>query len=557
MPSETAPPRLLARTIQQEGLEENLRFLILEVHKQILATRDYLAAPTPGARDGVVSKDDYIDNLKNIIQRKCFTLAGQSHNENGALVEFLKAVDVVTVNLERIADFCENILAQGAYVDVEVLKREDFTAFFDAILDAVSKIQSATLGKDAQTALEICKAEHVTDCLYAVALQRIIRKLKKGRDVESWVTILFIYRYLERMGDSLLNIGEAILSACLGERIKIDQFRALEDTLGMSATGQTIADVTLEPVAETRSGCRIGRVRSKSGADGRLVIFKEGSIRKLTQEKANAEQWDKVLPGIAPHIFAFHDHGESGSILFEYLPGHTFEELLLSGDAGEARDALRALCQAMSEVWTRTREATPIKPHFVGQIASRLRDVYAIHPEFRSQVLGIGTLDVPSFDALLLQAQDLDDLLEAPFSVFIHGDFNVDNVIYRKEGQRVHFVDLHRSRRMDWLQDVSVFLVSNFRLQVFDHPVRDVISTVMQDFFEFAHTTAAQSGDTTFAARLGLGVARSFVTSSRFVLDPAFAKVMFLRARYLIEQLLVHDRDNLASFTFPQEVLVD
>jgi phosphate uptake regulator/aminoglycoside phosphotransferase len=555
MPSEAAPPRVLARTLQQEGLEENLRFLILEVHKQILATRDYLAAPSPGAQDGVVAKDDYIDNLKNIIQRKCFTLAGQSHNENGALVEFLKAVDVVTVNLERIADFCENILAPGAYVDVEILAREDFSAFFDAILEAVAKIQVATLRKDTQIALEICKAEHVTDALYATALRRILGKLKEGRDVESWVTILFIYRYLERMGDSLLNIGEAILSACLGERIKIDQFRALEDTLVRSETGQSIADVTLEPVAETRSGCRIGRVRSKSGADGRLVIFKEGSIRKLTQEKASAEQWDTILPGIAPRIFAFHDHGESGSILFEYLPGHTFEELLLQGDAADVRAALQVLSATMSQVWAKTRENTPIQPHFIGQIASRLRDVYAVHPEFRSQALGIGTLDVPSFDALLVRAQALDDLLAAPFSVFIHGDFNVDNVIY--DSQRVHFVDLHRSRRMDWLQDVSVFLVSNFRLQVFDQPVRDVISTVTKDFFEFARSTAEQLGDTTFAARLGLGVARSFVTSSRFVLDPGFAKVMFLRARYLIEQVLAHDPEQLAGFKFPQEVLVD
>ena len=57
--------------------------------------------------------------------------------------------------------------------------------------------------------------------------------------------------------------------------------------------------------------------------------------------------------------------------------------------------------------------------------------------------------------------------------------------------------------------------------------------------------------------RLALGLARSLATSTRFVLDEDFAKSMFLKSRYLLEQLLKHPADQLETFKLPQEVLVD
>jgi hypothetical protein len=121
----------------------------------------------------------------------------------------------------------------------------------------------------------------------------------------------------------------------------------------------------------------------------------------------------------------------------------------------------------------------------------------------------------------------------------------------------VHFIDLHRSRRLDYVQDVSVFLVSNHRLQVFSAPVRKRIDRVTVRFFEFAESFAHSAEDKTFEARLAFGLARSFATSTRFVLDEEFAKSMFLRARYLLERLLAHDAQRLSEFRIPKEVLVD
>jgi hypothetical protein len=72
-----------------------------------------------------------------------------------------------------------------------------------------------------------------------------------------------------------------------------------------------------------------------------------------------------------------------------------------------------------------------------------------------------------------------------------------------------------------------------------------------------ARRYAAKAGDETFELRLALGLARSFATSTRFILDKSLAHSMFLRARFLIEQVLAADPKKAGSFKIPvKEIFV-
>ena len=166
-------------------------------------------------------------------------------------------------------------------------------------------------------------------------------------------------------------------------------------------------------------------------------------------------------------------------------------------------------------------------------------------------------LKVPSFDQLVRLAAEREAKITAPFSVYIHGDFNLDNILYDPVERRINFIDLHRSRYMDYVQDVSVFMVSNYRLQVLDPPLRRRILELTVDFYRFATAFAQQSGDQTFELRLALGLARSFVTSTRFILDKSLARAMFLRSRYLIERVLATKPAEVKAFRVPvREIFV-
>jgi phosphate uptake regulator len=560
-PPEVAPSKPMR---VHEGIEENLRFLIIEVEKQLQRTAAYLRSPDNSALAKIVDGDDYIDNLKAIIQSKSFgTAAGGTHGPD--TIALLRTYEVIASNLERVADFCEKVIVQVGYIDrPAVYAKYDFSEFLVEVLAGVNLIERAVFQRDVQVALGICRTEHTIDQMYAKAFKRILSELQGGASdsTQSLVTLLFIAHYLERMGDSLLNIGESILSAHLGERIKIGQLRALEDSLELTELSSHLGHLSLKAMGETKSGARVNSLLSRApnvkGAPPRSVIFKEGKTRKLVEERDSIARWEQLMPGLAPKVYSFHDGGEVGAILFEYLPGGTFESVLLEKPWQDVTRALDSIQRKLLEVWGRTHTPERVAPGFLQQLSSRFDDVLAVHPEFRQGNARIGAKSVASFVSLVDELLPYDQALEAPFSVFIHGDFNVDNVIYDAADDSVRFIDLHRSRMMDYVQDISVFLVSHFRLQYLDTPVRQRINSTILRFLEFARDYARGIGDSSFDQRLALGVARSLATSTRFVLDRELARSMFLRARYVLERFAeLHRAGRAGDYQLTREVLVD
>ncbi len=537
-----------------ESLNQNIKFLLIEVEKQLERTARYAELPSKELVGKVRSSDDYIDNLKTFIQTKCFTLAARTDASDKVGVAKLKAFEVVSVNLERISDFCERVIDQvGHLEDVEVLSRVDFRPFFEQVLSGVRHLADAIETGDVQEALLVCRAESELDALYSKMLRHIIRELSAGAHAQTQVTLLFISHYLERMGDSLLNGGEALLSARLGERIKLDQLRSLEESL--EDIESEIEDVSMHAVGETKSGARIARLTAREGK--KSVIFKEGKTSKLAEERESIQLWQRLMPGIAPDIYSFQEEGPRSAILFEYLPGRTFEAHLLEASTAEMELALRRITETASEVWRQTAKPGPTPPRFINQLKGRLEDVRAVHPDFLSPGGMIGEAAFLGYEDLVDRCAHWDTKLAAPHSVFIHGDFNLDNVIYDGAEDRVRFIDLHRSRDMDYCQDVSVFIVSNYRLQAFEEEIRRRINWVANYVFDFAKNYARDSRDDTFEIRIALGLARSFATSTRFVLDEALATDMFQRSRFILSAVNAHGDEDARGFVFPREVLRD
>ena len=76
-------------------------------------------------------------------------------------------------------------------------------------------------------------------------------------------------------------------------------------------------------------------------------------------------------------------------------------------------------------------------------------------------------------------AEAVERTLVAPYTVLIHGDYNTNNILYDPAEDRIHYIDLHRSADADLVQDVSVYMISHFRLPVFDAPRRKMLLTAI------------------------------------------------------------------------------
>lgn len=530
-------------TTAMHEIERNFKFLLVEIERQIEATIAVLEHRDEKAIAKIEARDDYIDNLKSVIENACFaTLHGETR-PTAPEVARIRAFHIIGSNLERVGDHAVNVVRQTRHYDnPECIRRYPYKPFFVEIRNALTWMPKAVLERDMATALKICRCELHLDRLYKQEFDRIRDELRLGFGTGDLLTTLFIFRYLERMGDALLNVGEAAIFGITGDKFKIRQFTALSDILAESGHENPLTDLDFESIWGTRSGCRIGRVLERGGEDDchKEVIFKDGDSGKLRQEAANFARWESLMPGLAPRLEAFREGKKTSSMLIELLPGQTIQDLALSSDLDLLGRAVTAQCRTAKALWEKTLTPQSVAAGTMRQLRARLPEVLTVHPNFRFKRRAIGSFVLPSLGELLDAAEAVEATLTAPYSVLIHGDYNTNNILYDPAEDRIHYIDLHRSTETDLVQDVSVYMVSNFRLPVFDKARRSVLTAVIQEFYQFAAAFAAAKGDTTFDIRLALGLGRSLITSTRFELSERFARLMLHRGVYLLERVVGH-----------------
>ncbi len=535
-----------------KNIRNNLRFLVAEVGSQVSSLQAYLDAPSASVARHILDRSGYAYNLMLRIHDSCHVQAIKAV-ESGTDAASLRVIESIATELERITGLCRESIRQldqlhnrrcpGAGTCISML---------DRITRGIDRIERAIRRNDTRLALRIGAIKTRLDKSSQKLVKKYTTGLKRRKHTEDLVAGLFLVHGIEQMGDAMLNISETIISANLGQPINIDRYHSLRASMEQLDTAHKASGLVAEQIAETRSGSGISAISASGQEDaGYVAIYKDGKKRKLREERRGLKSWQEKFPGLAPRILSYNKRGQSASLLIEHLAGLTFEQILLHEPTRLLRETRKQLQRTLGKVWRETRTATPVSAAYMRQLSKRLEEVYTIHPEFRQDDCRICGTSVPSFGALLKRVHRLESGIRAPFSVYIHGDFNVDNIIYDPLEKKINFIDLHRSRYMDYVQDVSVFMVSNYRLQIFDAPLRRRIMLLTRDFYRFAADFARKSGDRTFELRLALGLARSFATSTRFILDKSLARAMFLRARYLLEQVLAADLKDPHSFRVP------
>jgi len=465
----------------------------------------------------------------------------------------LRSTESVATDLVRIAELCRDCIQQFGYIEnPKNLPSRLYVSLLGRIGKGIRVVDLAIVNSDIQMALKIGRIENKLDCAYKKLLRKYTRdlQLQKKKNTGDLIAALFVAHSLEQMGDILLNISESIISANLGQPFNTDRYHSLQASVELlNAVEGNKSELVLETVAQTKSGSGISGVSTtdEKGVE-HLAIFKDGQKRKVKEERQGVESWHEIFPGLAPKILSYHKQGQSASLLIEHLAGLTFEQILLHEPPKLLDQTLKQLQKTLKSVWNETRTKKAVSADYMGQLQKRLGDVYELHPEFMHSDMQICKTTEKSFDNLLNQAKRYEKKLKAPFSVYIHGDFNVDNIIYDPLEKKINFIDLHRSSYMDYVQDISVFMVSNYRLRVVDPVIRRRICDLVCNFYDFSAAYAKTRKDDYFDLRLALGLARSFATSTRFVVDKTLARAMWLRARYLLESVLLTDPKQMHKY---------
>ena len=531
-----------------QGIHENLRFLIAEIATQVGRLQDDFDSGEASSSQFVIDRGGYASNLKRRIQEGCqHYLANDPTRIDAAAV---RAAETVALELDRIAELCRVAVQQLGYLQSrEMLRLGSYRRQLKLVGKAVLMVEGALESEDTQVALRIGRVESTLDREYKKLLKRFSEDIASETEGSDLIAALLVAHRIEEMGDALLRISEALLSASIGQQIRTDHYHALVESVDQLGSRRGTSDLKVETIAETRSG---GGISGVSVDDGDYVaVFKEGGKKKLKNEREGVESWHEIYPGLAPRILSYNKSGKSASLLIEHLAGQTFEHIVLHAPPKLLDQAQQALHKTLKSIWTQTRSKGKVPVDSIAQLEGRLDGIYSVHPEFQQSDQRICGTKIAGFETLMRGAAEYEQQLRAPFSVYIHGDFNVDNVIYDPVEKHINFIDLHRSCYSDYVQDISVFMVSNYRLQVMDPLMRRRISLIAQRFHLVASEHARTAGDDSFELRLAFGLARSFATSTRFILDKSLARAMFLRSRYLLERILESDPKRPEKFNTP------
>lgn len=343
---------------------------------------------------------------------------------------------------------------------------------------------------------------------------------------------------INRMIHLMTELADALLASNFGPAVRLQNYKQLRNAAHAFTSDN--GEFGVERLALTRSGSTVAALRTEHETAGEVMaVYKEGQAHKVLEEVSGVDEWKRIFPKVAPNVISHHvgEDNEPASLVIEHLPGCTLESMLLNHQWDSARLLLGRLASTLRKIWKLSWTRERPEPGYMDQLRNRMPETHRTHPTLFSTGQTVCGLSRPDFGELINLTQRMEHHVRAPFSVLIHGDFNVDNLLYDDLKDRIYFIDLHRASYSDYVQDLSVLMVSIYRLPIMDSGARTEMMQLIRYLYQFAKRFAKNGKDHSFDTRLAIALARSFATSTRFIYDKRFATRLAHRAGYLLESV--------------------
>ena len=205
---------------------EKLRSSVLEmgglVEDQIaqamraLTTRDNDLARATIERDHMVNRLDVeIDDLAI----KLLALHQPAARDLRLITTALK----VTTDLERIGDLAEHIAERATELagELPIKPSIDLPRMAELARDMLRRSLDAFVREDEKLALSVCNADDTIDQLHGQLFRELVEFMAEDpRTVSRAMRLLFVSKYLERVGDHATNIAEMVIFMVKGRSIR-------------------------------------------------------------------------------------------------------------------------------------------------------------------------------------------------------------------------------------------------------------------------------------------------------------------------------------------------
>lgn len=172
----------------------------------------------------VIKQDDKIDELREYIRDRSIELMALKQPLARDL-RYIYSLSDISTELERIGDYATNICKESLDIGEEPFIKEmiDIPAMKNICVEMLKKLGDALKNDDADLAFDIAKKDVEVDELYEKVRESCLQVMHNNPDenINQGLRLVFIARYLERIGDHITNICEKIIYAKNGKMIEI------------------------------------------------------------------------------------------------------------------------------------------------------------------------------------------------------------------------------------------------------------------------------------------------------------------------------------------------
>lgn len=166
----------------------------------------------------LIQEDKSIDNLERTIEQDCLKILLMEHPVATDFRDVSAILKMIT-DLERIGDHARDISEISLQIgnDEPIKKFEHLQLMaINSILMVKDSVQSY-INRDLETATSLDKQDDTVDLLFEEIKKELINLIKNdSKNADQAILLLLIAKYLERVGDHAVNIGEWVEYAIKG-----------------------------------------------------------------------------------------------------------------------------------------------------------------------------------------------------------------------------------------------------------------------------------------------------------------------------------------------------
>ena len=194
-----------------------------QIYESMMSLKNYDVVKA----EQVIKDDDKVDSMQKTIEEECIKFIATEQPLATDLRRVFTASKIVT-DLERMADhavdICKITKRLGGSVKSFDNNSEDIWEMEKKVRAMIKSAIDAYINEDEEAAYKSCERDDEIDAFYKNLFGKLINAIKVDESlINKGTQLLFVIKYLERIGDHVTNICESTIFSKTGAYVDLNE----------------------------------------------------------------------------------------------------------------------------------------------------------------------------------------------------------------------------------------------------------------------------------------------------------------------------------------------